>query len=109
MNTAYKKDRDEKIANIIIGTTLRTVDIISHMPNTSKQRNIFNKKYNRRPLNKKKRGEAIVKLCMESAMSAVELYAHISQPIPSYHEGLNIHPGGPARIIGESGPEIIGL
>ena len=89
-------DNQEKKAAIIqmtIANAKRIVDNIATIPKTGKGRNIFIKKYNRRPQTKKKVKMAIVNISISTVTNAMQLAQILStpsimKPSPKYKEGI---------------------
>ena len=80
----------------IVESMINSVAIISaqikRIPKTDKRmRNIFVKSYNRRPMNKQKRANAIACITIQSAISAAQISTIISTPNEIPKEGSNIH------------------
>lgn len=69
-----------EVFKVIKNNAVNIASIWKTVPNVSKNRNIFKKQYNRRPMVKIKRSVAVVNTMFSTISSCIQLSAIISQP-----------------------------
>lgn len=78
-------DKRWAIIDAIINAALAVTEQVRQLPNTGKRnRNIFRKAYNRRPMNKQKRAVCFANLAVTSVFGAVQIARIVATPIPKY-------------------------
>lgn len=83
-----RNDKLSAVSAVLQSTAVSLSAISKTIPNTSKfNRNIFKKKYNRRPGNKKKVVTAVSLMAVTAGIGAAEIARIRSQPIPRYAPG----------------------
>jgi hypothetical protein len=99
----FKGEKALAIFNALVNTANNITALAKQLPK-GKQRNPFIKSYNRRPRNKAKRGELMVRMAQHTYLATTQIATIVSKPIP---KGYPSTYKNQLTIVGNKGEEII--